>query len=166
MIRIRFPDAASERRALGYLAGRFSFKSWADGVTLVPDDALAALARASIPFITGVTAMTVLSTAPGSQPSGQLEADFQALVGAWRQERGPTSSTTQMAMCPSYQRIIGLGPAVVPLLLRELEQDPDHWFWALKAITGADPVPIESRGKLAEMARYWVDWGRQQGYRW
>ena len=51
MIRIHFPDTASERRALGYLAGRFSFKSWADGVTLVPDHALASLAREGIPFI-------------------------------------------------------------------------------------------------------------------
>jgi hypothetical protein len=50
MIRIRFPDTASERRALGYLAGRFSFKSWADGVTLVPDHALPFLARQAIPF--------------------------------------------------------------------------------------------------------------------
>lgn len=51
MIRIRFPDPASERRALGYLAGRFSFKSWADGVTLVPDYALPALAREGLPFM-------------------------------------------------------------------------------------------------------------------
>ena len=50
MIRIRFPDAATERRALGYLAGRFSFRSWADGETLVPEPALAALAVAGIPF--------------------------------------------------------------------------------------------------------------------
>ena len=56
-------------------------------------------------------------------------------------------------MSPSYQRIIGLGSAVVPLLLRELERQPDHWFWALKAITGADPVPAASRGKLHEMNR-------------
>jgi len=51
MIRIRFPDPASERRALGYLAGRYSFKSWADGVTGVPDYALPPLAREGIPFI-------------------------------------------------------------------------------------------------------------------
>jgi hypothetical protein len=51
MIQIRFPDAASERRALGYLAGRFFFKSWADGVTLVPDYTLPHLAREGIPFI-------------------------------------------------------------------------------------------------------------------
>ena len=51
MIRIRFPDAGSERQALGYLLGRFSFKSWANGVTLVPDSALPALAREGIPFL-------------------------------------------------------------------------------------------------------------------
>jgi hypothetical protein len=51
MIRIRFPDPASERRALGYLAGRYSFKSSADGVTLVPDYALPSLAREGIPFL-------------------------------------------------------------------------------------------------------------------
>jgi hypothetical protein len=50
MIRIRFPDPAAERRGLGYLAGRFSFKSWETGVTLVPEQALIALAREGIPF--------------------------------------------------------------------------------------------------------------------
>ena len=51
MILIRFPDAASERQALGYLAGRFSFRSWANGETLVPESALPALAVEGIPFI-------------------------------------------------------------------------------------------------------------------
>ena len=50
MIRIRFPDTASERRAVGYLAGRFSFKSWANGDTVVPPAALAPLALEGIPF--------------------------------------------------------------------------------------------------------------------
>ena len=50
MIRIRFPDTTSERRALGYLAGRFAFRSWADGETLVPEPALAALAVQGISF--------------------------------------------------------------------------------------------------------------------
>jgi len=52
MIRIRFDDAATEQRALGFLAGRFSFKSWASGETLVPSAALASLALAGIPFST------------------------------------------------------------------------------------------------------------------
>ena len=50
MIRIRFPDTTTERRALGFLAGRFSFKSLANGETIVPSAALASLALEGIPF--------------------------------------------------------------------------------------------------------------------
>lgn len=51
MIRIRFRDSQTERRALGYLAGRFSFKTWDSGETVVPDSALPAMAREGISFI-------------------------------------------------------------------------------------------------------------------
>lgn len=50
MILIRFPDTPTERRALGYLAGRFTFKTWDNRQTLVPESALASLALASISF--------------------------------------------------------------------------------------------------------------------
>jgi hypothetical protein len=50
MIVIRFPDPATERRALGFLVGRFSFKSWSSGETMVPEPALASLAAAGIRF--------------------------------------------------------------------------------------------------------------------
>jgi hypothetical protein len=50
MIIIRFPDADSKRRALGFLAGRFSFKSWASGEMAVPETALAHLATEGISF--------------------------------------------------------------------------------------------------------------------
>ena len=49
-ILIRFPDETTERKALGYMAGRFSFKSWATGETMVPDAALSQLAHAGIRF--------------------------------------------------------------------------------------------------------------------
>ena len=51
MVLIRFTDDAAKRRALGWLAGRFSFKSWTGGQILVPEDALAQLAMEGIPFI-------------------------------------------------------------------------------------------------------------------
>jgi len=51
MIIIRFTDDASKLKALGWLAGRFSFKSWASGEMLVPVDALPALALEGIPFL-------------------------------------------------------------------------------------------------------------------
>jgi hypothetical protein len=102
----------------------------------------------------------------GAAPPADLEARFRDLVQRWKAESLVLSSVTAMARLPSYQAIIELGPPVIPLLLRELEQDPDHWFWALKTLTGVDPVPEGSRGRLPEMARAWVRWGREQGYRW
>ncbi len=50
MILIQFPDMAMKRRALGSLAGRFPFKSWASGDMLVPESALAFLAVEGIAF--------------------------------------------------------------------------------------------------------------------
>jgi hypothetical protein len=50
MILIKFPSLESKRRALGSLAGRYSFKSWATGEMLVPEDALAFLAVQGIGF--------------------------------------------------------------------------------------------------------------------
>lgn len=51
MILIRFADTELKRRALGALAGRFSFKSWASGEVLVPESALPFLAVEGIPFL-------------------------------------------------------------------------------------------------------------------
>ncbi len=50
LIRIRFLNQDAKRRALGYLAGRFSFTSYATGEMLVVEPALAALAVEGIPF--------------------------------------------------------------------------------------------------------------------
>ncbi len=69
----------------------------------------------------------------------------------------------RMANNPAYQRIIALGMAAVPLILAELRQRPDHWFVALHTITGANPVPPESR-TVQEMANAWLAWGIAEGY--
>ena len=50
MVRIRFTDIEAKKRALGYLAGRFSFKSWASGEMIVPETALPELALEGIAF--------------------------------------------------------------------------------------------------------------------
>lgn len=51
LIRIRFPDRESKRRALGFLAGRYSFTSYASGEMLVVESALTALAVEGISFV-------------------------------------------------------------------------------------------------------------------
>jgi hypothetical protein len=90
-------------------------------------------------------------------------ADFQALAAEWERETLFLSSTTDIVLHPAYQRIIGLGPAAVPLILGRMRERPGHWFWALRAITGEDPVQPEERGDLAKMARRWLDWGAARG---
>ena len=99
-------------------------------------------------------------------PAEERERQFLELAATWKRERGPHSSSARLCDHPAYRAIVALGPEVVPLLLRELERAPDHWFRALHALTGADPVAPESRGKLPEMAAAWLRWGRQQGYHW
>jgi hypothetical protein len=49
-IRIRFPDLDSKRKALGFLAGRYSFTSYATGEMLVIESAVTALAVEGISF--------------------------------------------------------------------------------------------------------------------
>ena len=50
MILIRFSDLDAKRRALGYLAGRFSFTTYKTGEMLVPQAALGELAIQGIQF--------------------------------------------------------------------------------------------------------------------
>ena len=68
-----------------------------------------------------------------------------------------------MAMLKPYQRIIGMGWPAVPLILEELQREPDQWFRALESITEHNPVPPEAMGKVRMMALAWVRWGEQQG---
>jgi hypothetical protein len=68
-----------------------------------------------------------------------------------------------MVAHPAYQAIIGLGAPVVPLLLQDLAREPAHWFEALKAITGEDPVRPEDWGRVRAMAAAWLAWGRSRG---
>src|SRR5437870_13088432 len=91
------------------------------------------------------------------------EQKVRDLAAAWKADHGVSSSLTQTFAHPAYKQIIEMGEPVVPFLLAELEREPDWWFAALKAITGVDPVPVASRGKLAEMTRAWLEWGRAHG---
>jgi len=102
---------------------------------------------------------------PISRQRGNKVFKFYQLAYRWRAEIGLSSSITQMAMHPAYQEIIGMGKEALPLILFELERNPDHWFWALTAITGEDPVKPEDRGRIKKMAEAWLNWGREHGYR-
>ncbi len=96
----------------------------------------------------------------------EIETMFLELAEQWRRDTGMLSVISKISMHPAYQRIIGMGQPVVPLIMRELEREPDHWFWALNSITGANPIKVQQRGNLYQMAQAWIEWGRENGYRW
>jgi hypothetical protein len=88
---------------------------------------------------------------------------FATLAERWKTATALLSSTTAMVNHPAYRAIIALGPLAVPLLLRDLGREPVHWFEALQAITGENPVPREHWGNSRAMAEDWLTWGRQRG---
>jgi hypothetical protein len=104
------------------------------------------------------------SPSPQNGVQGFTGARFSCLAAKWREETAFCSSLIEMATHPAYQQIIGMGRAAVPCILRELAREPDHWFWALKAITGEDPVPEKWRGDLKKMTEAWLEWGARSGY--
>lgn len=101
---------------------------------------------------------------PPTSIETSLEQKFERLVKCWREENRFTSSMTKLIMHHAYQQIIGMGPAAVPLIFRELQRSPDYWFWALTAITGDNPVRPEDAGNVEKMTQAWLEWGKQHGY--
>ena len=94
----------------------------------------------------------------------QAEQRFLDLAEWWRRETGHLSSIAARSAHPAYQAIIRMGEEAIPLLLRELERRPDHWFMALHSITGDNPVPDEDAGRLSRMTAAWLEWGKDHGY--
>lgn len=87
---------------------------------------------------------------------------FCRYAAKWHEETKFESSLQRLFLNPWYQKIIGLGPQAIPLLLGDLEESPGaHWFWALSSLVGAD----EAAGTqtVQDAADRWVAWGREAG---
>ena len=106
----------------------------------------------------------LLSVVADSTATSSLAQKFQALVNQWKQETRHLSLMSDIVLNTAYQQIVGMGMPAIPLLLKELQAQPDHWFWALRSITGENPILPEDRGRVAKMAEAWLQWGRDRGY--
>jgi hypothetical protein len=95
--------------------------------------------------------------------------EFQEYRAGWMVTRKLTSSFAREQMDnPDYGRIVGMGDRAIPPILHQLQtelitDEPDDWFTALWLITKEDPVPIESQGKIFDMAEAWLNWGLKRG---
>ena len=93
----------------------------------------------------------------------QIAGRFLNLADEWRKETQFISSSSRIAQSPAYRKIIEMGPGVVRFIIEDLRRQPDHWFTALREITGENPVPDNHRGNLALMAQDWISWAQSRG---
>lgn len=106
------------------------------------------------------------SANPAKLSPSVLEARFDALVEQWLSETRTISSFSKIISNSAYRAIVALGPEVVPLILRDMEQEPKHWSPALRELTGANPVPKEHAGRVSLIASDWIAWAKEKGYVW
>lgn len=95
---------------------------------------------------------------PISRQTESPRINFNQLKQEWIEETKILSSISEICMHPAYQQIIGMGKTVIPYIIQEMVENPNHWFWALKSITGVDPVPSDKRGKMEKMTNAWFKW--------
>jgi type I restriction-modification system DNA methylase subunit len=94
--------------------------------------------------------------------SSDLPSRFRAYAELWRRQTLHMSSVSRMVSLPAYRAIVEMGRDVLPLLLEELRDRPDHWLVALHEITQEDPAKPGST--FIEAVEAWLAWGRERGY--
>jgi hypothetical protein len=101
---------------------------------------------------------------PAHRLATDIAARFRLHAARWRRDTMFLSSSHAIAMHPDYQAIIGMGAAALPLILSDLQLHGAQWFWALKAISGEDPVVPQDRGSIERMRLAWLAWGRAKSW--
>src|SRR5258708_2658473 len=98
-------------------------------------------------------AWTILSHRQAKPP---FELEFEMLVQQWKRDTGKLSMLHNIVLHTAYQRIIGLGEKVLPLIFQELALHGGHWIWALSHITGKYDV-AKPEHTFREAVRAWLD---------
>lgn len=90
------------------------------------------------------------------------KAIFKECADKWKNDTAHLSIISQRLQHPAYQRIIRMGPSIVPFILEEMEQQPNHWFYALSLLTDANPIPADFKGTVRDAADLWIRWGKSR----
>jgi hypothetical protein len=89
---------------------------------------------------------------------------FDRLADEWELATSLLSSPIEKARHPTYQKIVKMGPRILPLILQRMKVKGGQWFWALGQIAKANPVPESARGNISKMRNAWLKWGKEHGY--
>ena len=98
-------------------------------------------------------------------PETSIAEEFQRLVRMWKFETRHLSIPAQITRHPAYRRVIDMGELAIPLILKDLQKEPDHWFSALSEISGESPhIPNEDMGNMKAMSEICIEWGKRNMY--
>ena len=97
-----------------------------------------------------------------SDPQDLTEAEFGQFAEQWRRDTFFHSSLSKKFTHPAYVTIMAGGKSVLPFILKDLENNPDHWFYALRYIVRKDVASGAANFDDARAA--WLDWGRTNNY--
>jgi hypothetical protein len=86
---------------------------------------------------------------------------FNNYKNNWVNETMFSSDPYEITSNRNYIEIIGLGRAVLPFILEDLQNTYNHWFVALQEITGENPINQQIAGNIAEMTKAWLSWAKE-----
>jgi hypothetical protein len=86
---------------------------------------------------------------------------FLHLKDEWSKDTKFVSATGELFSNKYYQKIIDMGPNATPWIIREMKKKPGHWFYALRKITGANPVVDAHAGNVKAMTQDWLVWAKR-----
>jgi hypothetical protein len=108
--------------------------------------------------------VTVVSSRVIPIPTAEDTEKFTRLANRWREETRALSSDSDIVANFAYHQIMGMGERALPLIFEEMEAHGGRWFWALRAITGENPIRPEDRGNVRRMTEAWLEWARRYEY--
>jgi hypothetical protein len=97
-----------------------------------------------------------------ADPQDLTAAEFDKLAEAWRADTRFHSSLSKKFTHWAYLTIMAAGKPVLPLILRDLANRLDHWFYALRYIVRRDVAAGTQSMEDARTA--WLQWGRENNY--
>lgn len=91
-----------------------------------------------------------------------IEQKFEALSSEWKKFNGGRSVIEYNHA--AFMQIVGMGPDVIPILLRRLHEGDGDWIVAMKYVTGQRVTTPEMRGNFRAIRDAWLRWGLENGF--
>ena len=138
---------------------QYHWNSGADFTLNFPKDA-----RTSQAFGNDILGRAIAANLPEPRAGreSELASEFNTRAERWKRQTAVHSSLSVKFMHEDYQSIMAMGEPAIPLILRRLENSPDHWFWALKHLARKDVA--QDTNNVKDATKAWLDWGRKKHY--